>query len=207
MNLLLTEKQIRVLRFFRDYRREHGISPTLEEAAAELGVSKITIFEHVKNLEEKGAVRRDPMKARSVAILYDPDSETHQPAEHIPELPICGTIAAGRPIDVIETIERVALTELVPTGDDYYVLRVQGKSMIDDHIDDGDFVVIKRQRQANNGDIVVAVVDDEEEATLKRYYRDGTRVRLQPANAALDPIYPDHVEIRGVLKGVIRRLR
>ncbi len=206
MFLMLTEKQIRVLRFFRDYRQAHGISPTLEEAAEALGCSKITIFEHVKNLEEKGAVRRDPMKARSVAILYDPDSESHEPPDMIPELPIAGTIAAGRPIEAVEHIERVPLTDLVPTGDDFYVLRVSGKSMIEDHIDDGDFVVIKRQSTARNGEVVVAIVDDEE-ATLKRYYLENGRVRLQPANSSLEPTFPDRIEIRGVLKGVIRQFR
>ncbi|MBK8980483.1 MAG: transcriptional repressor LexA [Planctomycetes bacterium] len=206
MHMTLTQKQLRVLRFFRDFRRTHGISPTLEEVAEALGVSKITIFEHVRNLESKGAVRRDPLKARSVAVLYDPDTDTNEPLSPIPELPIAGTIAAGRPLEAVEHVERVPLTDLVPTGDDYYVLRVSGKSMIEDHIDDGDLVIIQRQSSARDGDVVVAIIDDEE-ATLKRYYREHGRVRLQPANSALEPIFPERLEIRGVLRGVVRRYR
>jgi repressor LexA len=206
MQLMLTEKQVRVLRFFRDYRAQHGISPTLEEAARSLGVSKITVHEHLRHLETKGAIHRDRAKARSVGILYDPDS--HEPVRPVgsPQLPLLGTIAAGRPIDAIEDREMLELTDLVPTGDQYYVLRVTGKSMIDDHIDDGDYVVIERRNTARNGDVVVAIVDDEE-ATLKRYHQENGRVRLQPANAALSPIYPERLEIRGVLRGVIRRMR
>ncbi|MFO1054123.1 MAG: transcriptional repressor LexA [Planctomycetota bacterium] len=206
MHLMLTEKQLRVLRFFRDFRDQHGLAPTLEEAARELGVSKITIHEHLRHLEEKGAVHRDKARARSVAILYDPDEPKYHGRRPVSELPVLGVVAAGRPIEAVEHAEVVPLTDLVPTGDDHYVLRVTGKSMIEDHIDDGDFVVIRRQQSAKNGDIVVAVVDGEE-ATLKRYFFEHNRVRLQPANSALAPIFPERCEIRGVLRGVIRKLR
>ncbi len=204
MQMMLTEKQIRVLRFFRDYRNEHGISPTLEEAAQALGVSKITIYEHLNHLATKGAIQRNKAKARSVAILFDPDQPQSVNEEPVPSLPILGTIAAGQPIEAIEDREDVSLTELIPSGDDFYMLRVQGHSMIEDHIDDGDLVVIHRQTTANNGDIVVAIVDGEE-ATLKRLYVDKGRIRLQPANSTLKPIFPTHLEIRGVVRGVIRR--
>ncbi len=206
MHLMLTEKQLRVLRFFRDYRNQHGLAPTLEEAAQALGVSKITIHEHLRHLEEKGAIRRDRAKARAVAILFDPDEERNHGRRVVSELPILGVVAAGRPIEAVEHAEVVPLTDLVPTGDDHYVLRVTGKSMIEDHIDDGDYVVIKRQSSARNGDIVVAVVDGEE-ATLKRYFFENGRVRLQPANSALSPIFPERCEVRGVLRGVVRKMR
>ena len=151
-------------------------------------------------------MRRDRAKARSVAVLYDPDGE--EPAANPDEtcLPLLGTIAAGRPVEALEDREEVALTDLVPTGDDHYMLRVTGKSMIEDHIDDGDFVVIKRQASARNGEIVVAIVDDEE-ATLKRFFDDHGRIRLQPANSAMSPIYPERLEIRGVVRGVVRNFR
>ncbi|MHC5062637.1 MAG: transcriptional repressor LexA [Planctomycetota bacterium] len=204
MQLMLTEKQMRVLRFFRDDRNEHGISPTLEEAAQALGVSKITIYEHLNHLAAKGAIQRNKAKARSVAILYDPDQPQSINEDALPSLPILGTIAAGQPIEAIEDREDVSLTELIPSGDDYYMLRVQGHSMIEDHIDDGDLVVIHRQSTANNGDIVVAIVDGEE-ATLKRMYVDKGRIRLQPANSALKPTFPTQLEIRGVVRGVVRR--
>jgi repressor LexA len=205
----LTEKQIRVLRFFRDYREEHRLSPTLEEAAAALGVSKITVHEHVSQLIKKGAVRRDKAKARSVTVLYDPDQQRFTGGEDVNReltIPILGTIAAGRPIEAVEDREEISLADLVPNGADHYILKVRGKSMVEDHIDDGDMVVVERRQTARNGEIVVAIVDDEE-ATLKRFYREEDRIRLQPANSSLSPIYPDRVEIRGIVRGVVRRFR
>jgi repressor LexA len=202
LKINLTEKQIRVLRFFRDYRMEKGISPTLEEAAADIGVSKITVYEHLNQLIKKGAVHRTKAKARSVTVLYDPDQDSFSPGGEA-SLPLVGTIAAGRPIEAIENREDVLLTDLVPNGDTHYLLRVRGKSMIEDHIDDGDMVVIEHRKTARNGEIVVAIVDDDE-ATLKRFYQEDGRIRLQPANSSLDPIYPDRVEIRGIVRAVIR---
>jgi repressor LexA len=207
MNLMLTEKQIRVLRYFRDYRREKGIAPTLDEAAQALGVSKITIHEHLNQLTRKGAIHRDRAKARAVAILHDPDAADGPGNDAIPTLPLVGLIAAGRPIEALEDREEVALTELVPTGDRIYLLRVRGKSMIEDHIDDGDLVVVEKRETARDGDIVVAILDDEE-ATLKRFYREPNgMIRLQPANSSMEPIYTSRVQLRGVVRGVIRRFR
>lgn len=208
MELMLTEKQIRVLRYFRDYRRERGISPTLDEAAQALGVSKITIHEHLNQLTRKGAIHRDRAKARAVAILHDPDAENDRPGgAAIPSLPLVGMIAAGRPIEAIEERQEIPLTDLVPTGDHFYLLRVRGKSMIEDHIDDGDLVVVERRETANDGDIVVAILEDEE-ATLKRFYRESNgMIRLQPANASMEPIFTSRVQLRGVVRGVVRRFR
>jgi len=208
MNLMLTEKQIRVLRYFRDYRRGHGIAPTLDEAAQALGVSKITIHEHLNQLTKKGAIHRDRAKARAVAILYDPDAaQGDASGDSIPTLPLVGSIAAGRPIDALEDREEVSLTELVPTGDRIYMLRVKGKSMIEDHIDDGDLVVVERRETANDGDIVVAILEDEE-ATLKRFYRESNgMIRLQPANSEMEPLFTNRVQLRGVVRGVIRKFR
>ena len=206
MKLMLTEKQIRVLRYFRDYRRERGIAPTLDEAAQALGVSKITVHEHLKQLTRKGAIYRDRAKARAVAILHDPDAgET--PMANLPTLPLLGRIAAGRPIEALEDREEISLAQLVPTGDDIYLLKVRGKSMVEDHIDDGDLVVVERRQNANDGDIVVAILEGEE-ATLKRFYRERNGlVRLQPANSSMEPIYTNQVQVRGVVRGVIRRFR
>jgi repressor LexA len=208
MDLMLTEKQIRVLRYFRDYRREKGIAPTLDEAAQALGVSKITIHEHLNQLTKKGAIHRDKAKARAVAILHDPDAPPEPKLrEGVPSLPLVGSIAAGRPIEAIEDRQDLSLTELVPTGDRIYLLRVRGKSMIEDHIDDGDLVVVERRETANDGEIVVAILEDEE-ATLKRFYRERNgMIRLQPANSSMDPIYTTRVQVRGVVRGVIRRFR
>ncbi len=211
MMINLTQKQIRVLRFFRDYRREAGIAPTLEEAARELGVSKITIYEHLNQLVKKGAVRRDKARARAVSILFDPDQETEAGGLGAggsgATLRLAGTIAAGQPIEAVEDQEEIRVDELIPHGDGYYLLRVRGNSMVEDHIDDGDLVVVERRKTARNGEIVVAILEDEE-ATLKRFYRDKNgNIRLQPANSSMNPIYPDQVEIRGVVRGVVRTFR
>jgi repressor LexA len=212
MDLMLTEKQIRVLRYFRDYRRDRGIAPTLDEAAQALGVSKITIHEHLNQLTRKGAIHRDRAKARAVAILHDPDAELEGGAsagarDPVPTLPLVGTIAAGRPIEALEDREELSLTELVPTGDRIYLLRVRGKSMIEDHIDDGDLVVVERRETANDGDIVVAILEDEE-ATLKRFYREPNgMIRLQPANSDMEPLFTNRVQLRGIVRGVIRKFR
>jgi repressor LexA len=212
--ILLTGKQLEVLRCFRDYFRAHGLAPTLEEVADSLGVSKITIYEHVGHLESKGAVRRIKGLSRAVEVLYDPDegreAERREgggvPSAAPPSLPLLGSIAAGKPIEALEDRETVPVTDLIPSDDRHYLLRVKGKSMIEDHIDHGDLVVVERRETARNGEIVVAIVNGEQ-ATLKRFFREGDRIRLQPANSEMEPTYPEQVEIRGVVKGVIRRFR
>jgi repressor LexA len=203
---MLTERQVTVLRFFRDHRRQHGYSPTLDEASRALGLNRITIHEHLRQLEAKGAIVRDAGRSRAVAVVFDPDA-AEPSGRQATSLPLLGRIRAGRPIEAVEDREEVELTELIPTGANFYLLQVRGDSMIDDHIADGDLVVVEGKKTPRNGDVVVAILDDEE-ATLKRFYRepDG-RVRLQPANAAMTPIVTDRVDIRGIVRGVVRRFR
>ncbi len=195
----LTRRQREILDFYQEYTAEAGISPTLEEVAQRFGINKVTIFGHVKELERKGVLRRAKKGiSRGLQLVED-----ERPGAC--DLRILGTIAAGAPLETLEEPEILQLTDFAPPGKDVYVLRVQGDSMIDDAIRDGDLVVVERTQQAWNGQIVVAVLPDEV-ATLKRYYRepDGS-VRLQPANAAMQPIVVPEVEIRGVVLGVIRR--
>jgi repressor LexA len=203
--ITLTERQAAVLRFFRDYRRAHGIAPTLDEAARALGVNRITVHEHLRQLDLKGAIVREPGRSRAVTVVFDPDDQGE--SQNGATLPLLGRIRAGRPIEAVEHREDLRLTDLIPTGGDHYLLLVRGNSMIEDHIADGDLVVVESRKTARDGEVVVAILEDEE-ATLKRFYRepDGT-IRLQPANAELEPIYTRSVEIRGVVKGVIRRFR
>jgi repressor LexA len=195
----LTRRQREILDFYQTYTAEAAISPTLEEVAQHFGINKVTIFGHVKELERKGVLRR-PKKGISRGLLL---VEEAQPPGVT--LPVLGTIAAGAPLETLEEPELLQLTDFAPAGKDVYVLRVQGDSMIEDSIRDGDLVVVERAAQAWNGQIVVAVLPGEV-ATLKRYYKepDGS-VRLQPANATLEPIVVPEVEIRGVVLGVIRR--
>lgn len=195
----LTRRQRDILRFFEEYSATQGISPTLEEIARHFGLNKVTIFGHVAELERKGCLRRSaPGVSRGLQIVR----ESGDPRSGFP---ILGTIAAGTPIDVLETPEVLAFEELVPPGSDVYVLRVRGNSMIEDSIRDGDMVLVERRSNPVPGETVVAVLPGEA-ATLKRFYRepDG-RIRLQPANEALEPILVDQIEIRGVVIGVIRR--
>lgn len=207
MPIMLTERQADVLRFFRDYTRAHGIAPTLDEAAQALGVNRITVHEHVRQLEMKGAVIRQPGRSRAVSVVFDPDGRDDA-AGAMPSLPLLGRIRAGRPIEAVEDREEIPLVDLIPNGPEHYLLQVRGDSMIEDHIADGDMVVFERKKSARDGDVVVAILEGEE-ATLKRFYRepDGRTIRLQPANAQLEPIYTQSVEIRGVVRGVIRRFR
>lgn len=187
-----------MLEFFESYRRAQGISPTLEEIATALGVNKVTIFGHVAELERKGVLVRAARGISRGLQLAEGD------ARSATKLSILGRIAAGRPIEVVEDAEVLDLADLLPPGKECYALHVKGDSMIDDGIRDGDVVLVERRAEAKNGETVVAVLADEE-CTLKRFYREKNRIRLQPSNAALKPTYVTSVEIRGVVVGVIRR--
>ena len=194
-----TVKQQQVLEIVRDMLVERGLAPTLEEIGGQMGgISRVAVLDHLRALERKGAIRRKARESRAIEIL-DPD---YTPPRGIPLL---GTIAAGRPILEVEDKDEVMLEEYLGIQDETFLLKVKGDSMIEDHIQDGDLVLIERAQSARDGEIVVAVLDGE--TTLKRFYREGPIVRLQPANARLDPTYvpADKVEVRGVLRGVIRR--
>ena len=196
----LTKRQREILDYYRGYATENGYSPTLEEAAQHFGVNKVTIFGHISELERKGVLVRAAKGVSRGVLIADRDSEANAGAA----VTILGRIAAGAPIEAIESPERMELADLVPSDRDVYALRVSGTSMIEDGIHDGDLVLVERRNHAHNGEMVVAVLPDEE-ATLKRLYRENGRYRLQPANSALSPVWVDRLEIRGVVIGVIRR--
>lgn len=196
----LTPKQMRILTLVRDYQRKHGYSPTMQEIADALGVTKVTVFEHVSGLEKKGLLRRLRHRARSLELTH----RAEFPDESGASLPLVGHIAAGAPIEAIENPETINLEELFKAPGGAFCLKVRGDSMIDEHIRDGDLVVVERRETARNGETVVALLDDGE-ATLKKFYKEGKRIRLQPANAAYAPLYVDSVRIQGVVVGVLRR--
>ena len=198
----LTPRQLDVLVAIRNYRHLHGYAPTMQELADQLGTSKVTIFEHVGALEKKRVLRRDKHKARSLEIVSDlPLPDEDRPTK----LPLLGNIAAGSPIEAIENREEIDLEQMFASRNGVYVLRVRGESMIEDHLCDGDYVVIERRESARNGEQVVALLDTGE-ATLKRFYKEGSRVRLQPANATMEPrfVEADRVKVQGVVIGVLR---
>ena len=198
----LTRRQRDILTFIQAYVAEHDLSPTLEEIAQNFGVNKVTIFGHVSEMERKGVLQRRGAKGASRSIqLVDHTAST---ADTEPTVPILGSIAAGAPIDALENPEPFELASLVPSAKDVYALRVQGQSMIEDGIHDGDLVLVERRHEARDGEIVVGVLPDEE-ATLKRLYREPDGYRLEPANATMQPIHTRELEVRGVVIGVIRQ--
>jgi repressor LexA len=193
----LTDRQREIYDFVRDKIVNRGYGPTVRDIGAHFGIrSPNGVMCHLKALEKKGLIAREPGKSRAIQLSDRPRAKT--------SLPLVGLVAAGSPVLAEEQAETIDFSPLFES-DDQFCLRVRGDSMIEDHIAEGDYVVVKKQPTARNGEIVVAVVDEGSEATLKRYYRESNRVRLQPANATMDPIYADQVEIRGVVTGVIRQ--
>ena len=207
MSMSLTPQQIRIFRFVRDCRNSKGFSPTMQEIANELGVSKVTVFEHVEALIEKGALVRKPNKARSLEIATDAELPDERANEH--ELPLIGRIAAGHPVEKYEQSETLRLDTIFGTRlgqrGNLFALQVDGMSMRDEGILDGDYVIVERRETARNGERVVALLPGGE-TTLKTFFkeRDG-RIRLQPANPDFEPIIVDSCEIQGVVMGVMRR--
>ena len=196
--LNLTRRQAHVLEFIREFIRDHGYSPTLEEVGEMLGVNRVTIFEHVRALESKNWIRTRKHCSRSIEVVPD-EKETRA-------VPILGRIAAGHPIDAVEDREVFEVGDFFPTDRDCYMLRVAGNSMIDDQIRDGDFVLVESRQTAHPGETVVALIDNEE-ATLKRFYPEGRNVRLEPRNPDLSPITVEaaRLKVQGVVIGVLRR--
>ena len=198
----LTPRQTDVIVAIRNYRHLHGYAPTMQELADQLGTSKVTIFEHVGALEKKNVLRRDKHKARSLELVSD---ERLPDESRSTKLPLLGSIAAGSPIEAIENREELDLETMFHAKAGVYVLKVRGESMIEDHLCDGDFVVIERRETARNGEQVVALLDSGE-ATLKRFYREGNKIRLQPANRTMQPrmVDADRCKVQGVVIGVVR---
>jgi repressor LexA len=196
----LTKKQAEVLHFVKEFLATHAYAPSYREIAEGLGLSSpATVFEHIRALHAKGFLRMDEGEARSVELA--PKAGWFTKAI---ELPLIGQIAAGQPIEAIEERERIAIPiELLPNLN-CFVLQVKGDSMIDDGIFDGDYVVVERNFYPKNGDVVVALLEHEF-ATLKRYYREHTRIRLQPANRKMKPFYVKNPTIQGIVRAVLRR--
>lgn len=199
----LTKRQREILSFLTSYTDENGYAPSFEEIAESFGFTSLaTVHEHLSNLERKGYIRRGYNESRSIEIL--PSDATPRAVE----LPLLGLVAAGLPIEAATTGETVTVPpELLRKSGNHYVLRVRGSSMIDEQIRDGDYVVVNERQTADNGEMVIALLD-KSSATVKRYYRekDG-RIRLQPANETMEPIYTDErsLRIQGVVVGVLRR--
>lgn len=199
-----TERQQRILEVIREFTDERGYPPSVREIGERVGLSSSsTVQSHLKTLERHGLLRRDPTKPRALVPKGGRASE-REPGPPVVSLPVLGKVAAGVPITAVENVEdRFALpADFVRSGS--FMLRVSGESMVEAAILDGDLVVVRPQPSADNGEIVVALIDGE--ATVKRFYREPTRIRLQPENAAMAPIYADEVTIVGKVEAVIRKL-
>jgi repressor LexA len=196
----LTKRQKEILAFLSDYLKERGYSPSLDEIAKHFGIASLNaIYKHLRVLEERGFIRRLSNRARSITIL-DQASVTEQ------LVPLLGTIAAGHPIEAVASPEEISVPDGLLTKGTNYVLRVEGNSMIEEQIRDGDLIIVEQRDVAANGETVVALIDGQE-ATLKKLYREEGRVRLQPANPTLFPIFveEDRLRIQGVVVGLMRK--
>jgi repressor LexA len=206
---VLTARQQEIWNYLVEYVDQHGYPPTVREIGEQVGLaSPSTVHAHLANLERAGLLRRDPTKPRALELIGRERRET-EPADQrdVARLPLLGEIAAGGPLLAEERIEEYVPMPASTKGD--FMLRVKGESMIEAGILDGDLVIVQRAQDARNGEIVVALAGDDEsadEATVKTFYREQGRIRLQPENSSLEPIYPQHVQILGRVVGVFREL-
>ncbi len=198
----VTPRQLDILRLIRDFRSNRGFSPTMQELADRLGVSKVTVFQHLEALVEKGLIRKSRHKARSLALTDRVEFQD----QHDQTLPLLGYIAAGAPIEAIQDDQKLEVPSMFRKPRQNFVLRVRGDSMLDEQIRDGDFVIVDSGSQPKNGQTVVALLENGE-VTLKRFYREGTRIRLQPANEAYEALYvpANELTVQGVLIGILRK--
>jgi repressor LexA len=205
--MAITRRQHQVYTFIQQFVEQHGYSPSFEEIGDGLGLSSLaTVHKHISNLEQKGLLKRDYNRSRSIDLVA-PRGRARQSmaAAAIGSIPLLGRIAAGRPVETLQNPESISLADFTRSKD-VFVLEVRGDSMQDEHIVDGDYVLVERANTAHNGEIVVALVSGSE-TTLKRFYKEGEQVRLQPANAAMAPIIvaAQDVQLQGRVIGVLRK--
>lgn len=211
-NEQITPRQLRVLKVIARFQDKQCYSATIAEIAEELSLSRTTVFGHIATLLEKKLLTKSRGKARSLRLTqrgrqlldFQQQSESIEHADNHSGIAMLGRVAAGLPIEAIENRDRLTLTNLFGNFDDVFSLQVAGDSMIDEGINDGDFVICKRRANANNGELVVALVNDEE-VTVKRFYKETDGIRLQPANDAYEPIYCDDCRIEAVVIGLVHK--
>jgi len=189
-----TKRQKSIVDLIREYHAAEGVPPTMDEIASRLRLNKKTVYEHLQRLKSRGVLTWRRYEARSLKLLEGADRR----------VPFFGYIAAGRPIEAVPVGDTIDVSAMLSSDKECYVLQVRGDSMIDEQIRDGDFVLVERRDTARNGETVVALLDGGE-ATLKKFYREKGRIRLQPANPSMKPIYAKDVKVQGVVIGVVRK--
>ncbi len=208
----LTPRQLQLLKVIASFEMSQCYSPTIGELASELGISRSTAFEHTSELRKKGHLSASPGKARSLKLTSKAqellsslnEQSLNDSSLRLRGITLAGRVAAGVPIEAIENKEPLSLANQFGSSDEVFALEVKGNSMIEDDIRDGDYVICRRSSVANNGQLVVAIID-EENATLKRFYKEQNRARLQPANKEYQPIYSDNCKIEAIVVGLVRK--
>jgi repressor LexA len=198
--MAITRRQKEVIDFLSNFTQKNGYSPSYEEIASGLGLSSLaTVHKHITNLQNKGLLQRAHNRSRSIDVLPVRSKKGSD------RLPLLGRIAAGKPVEAIESAESISLSDIIGNRE-VFALEVRGDSMRDEHIVSGDYVLVERTRTAREGEIIVALIDGSD-ATLKRFYREGSMIRLQPSNTEMAPIYAPaaNVSIQGKVLGVLRK--
>ncbi len=201
LGMAITRRQKEVIDFLSGFTQKNGYSPSYEEIASGLGLSSLaTVHKHITNLQNKGLLQRAHNRSRSIDVL-----PVRSGKKGSDRLPLLGRIAAGKPVEAIETAESISLSDIIGNRE-VFALEVRGDSMRDEHIVSGDYVLVERTRTAREGEIIVALVDGSD-ATLKRFYREGSMIRLQPSNTEMAPIFAPaaNVSIQGKVLGVLRK--
>ena len=197
--MYFTEKQLRIMEFIQQFREERGISPTLDEIASNFGVTKITVYEHVNQLERKGALKREKFRARSIELLAPVEERKARYS-----MPLMGNFREGLPIEATEEREDLNISEMLPYRRNFFALRVRGNELANDHLTDGDLIIAEKREVVDDGDVVVAVLNGGK-ACLKKFFREEGQIRLQSPNGSLESEMVPHADIRGVVVGILRR--
>ncbi len=205
MSKPISNRQKQILHYIQQHMDAHGYPPTVREIGTAVSLSSSsTVHAHLKTLEEQGHILRDAVLTRAIKLVPGGTGEGRPMTKPVVHVPIVGTVAAGKPRLAVEDIEDVFPLPTDFISGDGFILEVRGDSMIEDGIHDGDYVVVRRQPSADNGETVVAMIDNE--ATVKRFYKEKMRIRLQPANKRMKPMYFDDIQIAGKVVGLVRRL-
>jgi len=201
----ISNRQQQILRYIQQHMDAHGYPPTVREIGTAVSLSSSsTVHAHLKTLQEQGHIERDAVLTRAIKLTGSGGNEGRSLSKPVIQMPIIGTVAAGKPRLAVEDVEDVFPLPSDFISGDGFMLRVIGDSMIEDGIHEGDLVVVRRQQTADNGETVVAMIDNE--ATVKRFYKEKSRIRLQPANKRMKPMYFDTVDIAGKVVGLVRHL-